>query len=64
MLTGFKNGNFELSGFLKGSDTKLSFKGDTDSIAFEYGGKKLVSGMKVSGEEPSGQFRSEKLSLS
>ena len=50
MLTGFKNGNFELSGFLKGSDTKLSFKGDTDSIAFEYGGKKLVSGMKVSGE--------------
>ncbi len=50
MLTGFKNGNFELSGFLKGSDTKLSFKGETDSIAFEYGGKKLVSGMKVNGE--------------
>ena len=50
MSTGFKNGNFELSGFLKGSDTKLSFKGETDSIAFEYGGKKLVSGMKVSGE--------------
>ncbi len=50
MSTGFKNGNFELSGFLKGSDTKLNFKGETDSIAFEYGGKKLISGMKVNGE--------------
>ncbi|MCK9411990.1 MAG: AsmA family protein [Prolixibacteraceae bacterium] len=50
MSTGFKNGNFELSGFLKGSDTKLSFKGETDSIAFEYGGKKLISGMTMNGE--------------
>ncbi len=50
MIAGFKEGNFELSGFFKGSDSKLNFKGSSDSIAFEYGGKKLVQGMKLSGE--------------
>ncbi len=50
MIARFKEGNFDLSGFLQGSDSKLNFTGKADSISFEYGGKKLVSGMKVSGE--------------
>jgi uncharacterized protein involved in outer membrane biogenesis len=50
MNAGFKEGNFELSGFLKGSDSKLNFTGKADSIAFEYDGKKLARGMSLSGE--------------
>ncbi len=50
MTAGFRSGNFELSGILKGSDSKLQFAGKADSISFEYGGKKLVQGMTVSGE--------------
>jgi uncharacterized protein involved in outer membrane biogenesis len=50
MAAGFRGGNFNLSGFLKGSDSKLNFDGGTDSITFQYNGKQLISGMKVSGE--------------
>ena len=50
MNAGFKEGNFELSGFLKGSDSKLNFTGKADSITFEYDGKKLARGMSISGE--------------
>lgn len=50
LISGFKGGNFELAGFLKGSDSKLNFKGLVDSLHFSYGGNQLVSGMKVSGE--------------
>jgi uncharacterized protein involved in outer membrane biogenesis len=50
MITQFREGNFELSGILQGSDSKLNFKGKADSISFEYGGKKFVNGMKVAGE--------------
>jgi uncharacterized protein involved in outer membrane biogenesis len=50
MNAGFKEGNFELSGFLKGSDSKLNFMGKADSIALEYDGKKLARGMSLSCE--------------
>jgi len=50
MVAGFKDGNFDLSGFLKGSDTQLNFKGKADSILFVYKGKQLISGMKLGGE--------------
>lgn len=50
MIAGFKGGNFDLSGYLKGNDSKLKFSGITDSITFQYNGKQLISGMKVSGE--------------
>ncbi len=50
MTVGFKGGNFNLSGYLKGNDSKLNFSGLTDSITFQYNGKQLISGMKVSGE--------------
>ncbi len=49
-VAGFNGGNFELSGSLKGFDTKLHFKGETDSISFQYGGKQLANGLKLSGE--------------
>jgi len=50
IISGFKGGNFELSGFLKGSDSKLNFAGSADSIHFSYEDHPLVSGMKISGE--------------
>ncbi len=50
MIAGFKGGNFNLSGYLKGNDSKLNFSGSTDSIFFKYNGKQLISSMKVSGE--------------
>jgi uncharacterized protein involved in outer membrane biogenesis len=50
MIAGFKDGNFLLSGYLKGSDSKLNFKGKADSLSFNYGGSQLVSGMHVGGE--------------
>ena len=46
----FKNANFDLSGALKGSDSKLNFSGQVDSLIFASNGKKLVGGMLVSGE--------------
>lgn len=49
MAAGLKAGDFNLSGFLQGSDSKLSFTGKADSIYFDYGGKRLASGIKVSG---------------
>ncbi|HWR99292.1 MAG TPA: AsmA family protein [Prolixibacteraceae bacterium] len=50
MHAGLKGGNFDLSGFLKGSDSQINFAVEADSIALLYDGKKLISGMKVSGE--------------
>ena len=50
MIARFKAGDFNLSGFLQGSDSKLNFTGKADSISFLYGDKQLISGMKVSGE--------------
>jgi uncharacterized protein involved in outer membrane biogenesis len=50
MIAGFKEGNFELSGFLKGSDSKLNFTGSADSLTVEYDGKNLARGIKLSGE--------------
>lgn len=50
MLAGIKEGNFLLSGYLKGSDSKLNFSGKTDSISLNYNGNQLVSGMHISGE--------------
>ncbi len=50
LSAGFKDGDFELSGFLKGSDSKLKFSGQADSISFDYGGKKFIQGMTFSGD--------------
>ena len=50
MMAEFKDGNFLLSGFLKGSDSQLDFKGNADSIRYNYGGSDMVSGLVVSGE--------------
>ena len=50
MFACFKNGNFELSGLLKGSDSRLNFKGKADSIDFEYDGRKMVQGMNLDGD--------------
>lgn len=50
MITQLKSGNFLLSGFLQGSDTKLSFKGSADSISLNYKKNQILGGLKVSGE--------------
>lgn len=50
MIAHLKDGNFELSGFLEGSDSKLNFTGMADSISFGYGAKNLARGIKFSGE--------------
>ncbi|MEI7422970.1 MAG: AsmA-like C-terminal region-containing protein [Prolixibacteraceae bacterium] len=50
LVTQLKSGNFLLSGFLQGSDTKLNFKGSADSISLNYSKNQLLSGLKVSGE--------------
>ena len=42
-----KNGTFDLSGAMKGSDSKLDISGQADSIAFEYGGSRYVSNLKL-----------------
>lgn len=50
MIAQLKDGNFLLSGFLQGNDSKLNFTGTADSISFDYGGKQLVQGMKLKGD--------------
>jgi len=47
MIAQFRSGNFLLSGFLQGSDTKLNFKGSADSISLNYNKKQILSGLKV-----------------
>jgi uncharacterized protein involved in outer membrane biogenesis len=42
-----KNGSFDLSGAMKGSNSKLDFSGQADSIAFEYNGSRYVSNLKL-----------------
>jgi len=49
-LASFRDANFNLSGALKGSDSKLNFSGQADSLVFASHGKKLAGGMVVSGE--------------
>lgn len=49
MIAQLRTGDFLLSGFLQGSDTKLSFKGSADSISLNYNKKQLVSGLKLLG---------------
>ena len=46
MIVGFKTGNFNLSGFLKGSDSKLNFSGKADSIYFDIMGIKLLTDLR------------------
>ena len=47
MLMTLRNGNFEFSGALKGSNSKLQVAGQADSINFEYNGSRYISNMKV-----------------
>ena len=42
-----RNGSFDLSGAMKGSDSQLDISGQADSIAFEYGGSQYVSNLKL-----------------
>ena len=42
-----KNGSFDLSGAMKGSNSKLDISGQADSIAFEYGGSRYVSNLNL-----------------
>ena len=49
MMTGFRDGNFELSAVVKGNETRLNFSGQADSIKYVYNGRQLVSGMNIVG---------------
>ena len=49
-LFSFRNANFELSGALKGNDSKLIFSGKADSLLLASNEKKLISGMQLSSE--------------
>ncbi len=42
-----KNGSFDLSGAMQGSNSKLDISGQADSIAFEYGGSRYISNLKL-----------------
>ena len=44
MLFAFKNGSFNLSGNMKGNDSKLNFTGNADSILMDYSGSHYISG--------------------
>jgi len=50
MIAQLRSGNFLLSGFSQGSDTKLNFKGSADSISLNYNKKQILSGLKVAGD--------------
>ncbi len=50
MVASFRAGDFQLAGYLQGSDSKLDFSGFADSITFNYGSKQLIKGMKVKAE--------------
>src|SRR5665647_3939966 len=47
MLFALRNGNFDISGALKGSNSKLDISGKADSISFEYGSSRFVSNLKA-----------------
>lgn len=47
MLFALRNGSFDLSGTMKGSNSKLDIEGGADSISFEYGGARYLSDLKV-----------------
>ena len=47
MSLGLRNGNFELSGALKGNNSNLQINGQADSINFEFNGTRYISNMKV-----------------
>jgi len=47
MFFALRNGNFDISGALKGSNSKLDISGKADSISFEYGSSHFVSNLKA-----------------
>ena len=47
MFFALRNGNFDISGALKGSNSKLDISGKADSISFEYGSSRFVSNLKM-----------------
>ncbi len=47
MLFALHNGNFDISGALKGSNSKLDISGKADSVSFEYGGSRYISNLKA-----------------
>lgn len=47
MLFGLQNGNFNISGQMKGSNSKLDINGQGDSLVFEYNGSRFVSNLKI-----------------
>jgi len=45
MLFSLRNGTFDISGALKGSNSKLNITGEADSISFEYNGSRYASNL-------------------
>jgi hypothetical protein len=48
MLLSLRNGNFDISGALKGSNSQLNIMGKADSINFEYNSSRYVSNLNAS----------------
>ena len=48
MLFALRNGNFDIKGKLKGSNSQLDIAGHADSISFDYNGSHYVSRLKAS----------------
>jgi hypothetical protein len=42
-----RNGNFDISGALRGSNSKLNISGKADSISFQYSGTRYASNLKA-----------------
>ena len=47
MLFALRNGTFDISGAMKGSNSQLNLMGKADSISFEYGGSRYASNLKA-----------------
>lgn len=47
MLLSLRNGNFDISGALQGSNSQLNIAGKADSINFEYNGSRYVSNLNA-----------------
>ncbi len=47
MLFSMRNGVFDISGAMKGSNSKLNIAGQADSINFEYNGSRYASNLKA-----------------
>jgi len=47
MLFTLRNGSFDISGVMKGSNSKLDIRGKADSINFTYNGSRYASNFKV-----------------